>query len=304
MRHVLLVVSLVCASVVGAGVAAAEAPAEVAIRPALPEEAEPVGSVPMHAPGETIPAGATDNHPIANHGASDLTPEHHSAAHDGGHGGGHGDPSKHFNFFDGVPFGYTSMDIEGGPLGDGKLGTGEHARPLAPGEPEEGMSAPFIGMLFNFAVLLILLYWKAGPIATTAARERSEQIESALEEAAKLRAAAQAKLDEYGAKLAAADAEITKMVEGMRADAEAEKARVLAAADAQAAAMKRDADERIAAEIARARALLTREVTSAAARAAEQLVRDRATAADQTRLVDGFIADLAAAPKPSSKEQR
>lgn len=263
-------------------IAAPAAADQVAIRPAdpAPPSAERVGSVPLAPPAD----------PHAAHAAA---PTAHGADHGGGH---HEDPTKYFNWTGGIPFGYKSLDKAGGPMGDGKVGVGEHAVAVPPGEKEPGMSAPFIGMLFNFFLLVGLLVWKAGPLAQKAARERSEQIGNALDEAAKLRAAAQKKLDEYGAKLAAADDEITKMVAGMRADAEAEKARVLAAADAQVLAMKRDADERIAAEIARARSLLTREVALAASRAAEQLVRERATAADQARLVDSFIADLGKQP--------
>jgi F-type H+-transporting ATPase subunit b len=141
-------------------------------------------------------------------------------------------------------------------------------------------------------------------VARKTAQDRSDQIKTALEEAAALRAAAQAKLDEYGKKLAAADAEIAAMVEGMRKDAEAEKARVIAAADAQAIAMKKDADERIAAEIDRARASLAREVSRAATSAAEKLVRERATSADHGKLIDAFIADLGAEASRANKEVR
>ena len=83
----------------------------------------------------------------------------------------------------------------------------------------------------------------------------------------------------------------------MRADADAEKQRILAAAEAQAAQMKRDAEQRIAAEIELARAQLTREVTAAAAAATEKLLREKLTAGDQQQLVSGFIADVQGAAK-------
>ena len=86
------------------------------------------------------------------------------------------------------------------------------------------------------------------------------------------------------------------MVEGMRADALADKERIIAAAEAQAVALKKDADERIAAEIQRARIALTREVAAASTRAAETIIREKATAADQGRLVDLFITDIGKAP--------
>lgn len=209
--------------------------------------------------------------------------EHGSAADPaaGGHHGHH-DPSKHFNWFD---VGYKKKDVYGGKLGDGVQGPHEE-----PGE--EGMSAPFALMLLNFGILLVLLAKYAGPAARKMAETRSDQIKGALDEAGKLRAAAAAKLDEYGAKLTAAEAEMKSMLEGMRADAENERARIMAAAEAQAAAVKRDADLRIAAEIQRARVELAREVAIAATAAAEKMLREKATAADHTRLIDTFVKDV------------
>jgi F-type H+-transporting ATPase subunit b len=201
----------------------------------------------------------------------------------------HGDPSKHFNFFGG-PMSHNGKDVTGGPYGDGKNfnpATGEQA----PGE-EEPMSAPFIFMILNFAVLLAILSKYGGPAAKKIAAERHDQIKSALEEAAKLRKQAADKLAEYEAQLKGLDAEIEKLVAGIRADAEADKERIRQAAERQAAQMKRDAEQHIAAEIQLARAALTREVTAAAAAAAEKILREKVTAADQQQLVGAFIGEL------------
>jgi F-type H+-transporting ATPase subunit b len=212
-----------------------------------------------------------------------------AAAHDG-HGGGHGhhDPSKHYNFFS---LSYRNKDQAGGKMGDGLVGD----VPASEHNAEEPMSAPFVLMLLNFGVLLVLLAKFGGPAARKMAETRSDEIKNALDEAAKLRKQAAAKLDEYNAKLSQSEAEMEAMLKGMRADAEADKARILAAADAQAAAVKRDAELRIAAEIQRARAELSREVALAAASAAEKLVREKINATDQASLVDGFIRDVEAA---------
>lgn len=233
-----------------------------------------------------------DPHPGGTHGGDDAHGggAHGDQAHDGGHGGGHHDPSHDFNWF---KLGYRGKDVKGGPLGDGKLGD----QPLAPGHAEEPMSAPFVLMLLNFGILLVILAKLGGPAARKMAETRSDEIKSALDEAAKLRKQAQAKLDEYSSKLAASEAEMASMLSGMRADAEADKQRILAAADKQAAATKRDAELRIAAEIERARAELAREVAVAAAVVAEKLVREKITAADQAGLVDTFVRDVEAAAR-------
>jgi F-type H+-transporting ATPase subunit b len=215
-----------------------------------------------------------------------------TGAHVGGHGG-HGDPTLHSNFFDGIgpnplDMPYKSQDEAGGPLGDGKLGD----QPLPAGSEEPQRSAPFALLVFNFGLVLLILWKWGAPAGRQVAETRSDQIKTALEEAARLRQQAKAKLDEYSSKLKAAEAEITELVAGMRRDAETEKQRIIANAEVQAKALQRDAEERIAAEIGRARLALQREVAVAATTIAEKILRERATAADQGKLVDSFIHDL------------
>ena len=219
-------------------------------------------------------------------GTADNSHAHPSQAHAKDDAHGHHDPSKHFNFFG---FGYRGKDVMGGPLGDGKM-VDAHSGEVTDGE--EAMSPPFVLMIVNFVILLGLLAWKGGPVFRKLAADRHDAIKTALEEAAKLRQQAADKLAEYETRLKDADAEIKKLVEGMRTDAEADKKRILAAAETQAAAMKRDAEQRIAAELEYARAALTREVTAAATAATEKLLREKLQPADQQRLVSSFIADV------------
>ncbi len=210
------------------------------------------------------------------------------------------DPSQDFNWTDHLsPFGsdsYKNYDAKGGPMGDGvmrdeqgRILVDEHGKPLE----EEPMSVPFVYFLLNFGVLLVLLGWKAGPIARDMASKRSDEIKNALDEAARLRSEAQAKLDSYSSKLKAAEAEIDDMIKAMRDSAEAEKQRIIAAAEAQAAALKKEAEERIAAEIDRARHALQQEVVAAAAAVAEKVLREKTTPTDQSGLVDHFIRGIA-----------
>lgn len=188
------------------------------------------------------------------------------------------DPSEHFNFTDHLsPFGADSYKNQ-------KIETAEG---------EEPMSVPFVYFLINFGLLLVLLGWKAGPLARDMAAKRSDEIKNALDEAARLRNAAKGKLDEYSTKLKKAEGEIDAMIQSMRESAEAEKQRIIANAEAQAAAMKKDAEERIAAEIERARHTLQQEVVAAAATVAEKVLREKTTPTDQSNLVDTFIRGIA-----------
>lgn len=242
------------------------------------------------------PAGTTEGE---GHGGG--TGGGHGDGTGGGHGEhaeGHGDPTRHFNFLN---FSYRGKDELGGPMGDGKMVDPETGKIVS--TEEEPMSAPFILMVFNFALLLALLIWKGKPAAHKIAEERHDQIATALAEAAKLRKQAADKLAEYETKLKDADAEIKAMVEGMRKDAETDKARILDNAAKQSATMQRDAEARIAAEIEYARAALTREVTAAASAATEKLLRDKLQPTDQSALVSTFINDVQAASAVSLKER-
>ena len=238
---------------------------DVAIRPRVPEDDAPV-------PG---PIG--ENPDTLNEGG-----EGHEAAH-----GGHGDPTKQYNFFK-LHYG---KDQYGGKFGDGVQGPAGHE------EPEEPMSGPFAFMVINFGILLVLLGKFGGPVARKMAETRSDEIKKALDEAAKLRKAASDKLDEYSAKLGAAQAEMATMLTNMRADAETEKQRIMANAEAQAIAVQKDAEIRIAAEIDRARVELAREVAIAAAGAAEKLLLAKTTSADHTTMVAAFVEDVESAAR-------
>ena len=194
------------------------------------------------------------------------------------------DPSKHFNY---TNVHYSGKDEYGGPFGDGK----EEA-PEGTLHEEEAMSPPFIFMVLNFVILMGLLWKYLLPAGQKMAAERHDLIDSALKEAAKLRDQAKAKLAEYEARVKNLDAEIAKLVEGIRADAEGDKARILEQAQQQAATMKREAEQRIQAEIELARTALTKEVTLAASAAAEKLLKEKVTADDQRGLVATFIKNV------------
>ncbi len=214
------------------------------------------------------------------------------------HVGEHFDPTQHFNFFN---FSWHGKDEFGGKLGDGQMVDEKTGVTV---KEEEPMSPPFVFMVLNFLLLLGILIWKGKPAVSQMAAERHDQIKTALDEAAKLRQQAADKLAEYETKLKDADAEIKKMVEGMKKDAETDKARILDNAEKQSAQMKKDAEARIAAEIEYARAALTREVTLAATTATEKILREKMMPADQSKLVAAFINDVQAASAVDLKERR
>jgi hypothetical protein len=207
----------------------------LAATPAFAQTAEDKGST----EAERVTKGAAGDSATATGPGS----EHHAEAAGPGREGHEAeheeepDPSKHFNFLglrSGYLFDYMGKDEYGGTFGDNKMIDPETQRVI---REEEPASPPFVFMLLNFALLLGLLAWKGGPVARKTAEDRHDLIKTALDEAAELRQEAADKLAEYEQRLKSADAEIQKLVDGMRADAESDKRRILAAAEAQAVQM-------------------------------------------------------------------
>jgi F-type H+-transporting ATPase subunit b len=214
-----------------------------------------------------------------DHQASgEVVAEGHDAAEAGAH---HASPNPIKNF---ASFSYSGKDDHGGAY-----------------EPDQGdhkMPAPFLGALINFAILLFLLGRYAAPNFKKMVYDRHHLIAKQLDESAKLRDEARAKLDEYSRKVSDLDAEIAKLVEGIRGEAEHEKRRIITEAEARSARMKKDAEQQIQAEIGRVRAELEKEATLAALAVAEKLLADKTNDADHRGLNERFIKELGSAGRP------
>jgi F-type H+-transporting ATPase subunit b len=144
-------------------------------------------------------------------------------------------------------------------------------------------------------IVLAIIVWKKVPAAIAAALDRKiGAIRSQLDQAAKLRAEAEALKAEYEAKTAAADAEAAAIID--RARHEAEELVNQAKLDSQALIERhgRMAEDKIAAAERSALAEVRAKAVSAAAAAAEKLIRDRHDVAADKAMVDRNIAELKA----------
>ncbi len=163
----------------------------------------------------------------------------------------------------------------------------EHAEPTALGLTPTGWVA--LAMIAVFAIFL----WKRVPAAVARVLDgQIANIRSRLDEAAALRAEAEALKKEYQKKAKAADKEAAAMIERARHEAEA----IIAKADGDAKALverrTRLAEDKIAAEERAAVNELRASAAAAAARAAEKLIAERHNAEADARLVDQAIAGL------------
>ena len=163
----------------------------------------------------------------------------------------------------------------------------EHAEPTALGLTPTGWVA--LAMIAVFAIFL----WKRVPAAVGKALDQQiATIRNRLDEAASLRAEAEALKKEYQKKAKAADKEAKAMIERAHHEAEA----IVAKADADAKALverrTRMAEEKIAAEERAAINELRASAAAAATQAAEKLIAARHDATGDARLVDQAIATL------------
>jgi len=168
------------------------------------------------------------------------------------------------------------------------------------GEHEEG--APSIDpkklglQLLNFGVLVFILVKFGGPAINKMLRSRHEQLKADLASAAELRAAAEAKLKKQEARLASLEHEIADMRRNLKAEAEAEKARLIAAAEERAARIKAETAFLIEQQVREAEQKLRRESADAALKTAEEILRRSIGGTDERRLLDTFVADVERAP--------
>jgi len=163
----------------------------------------------------------------------------------------------------------------------------EHHEPTALGMTPTAWVA--LAMLAVFAVMI----WKRVPAAVARALDsKIAEIRQRLDEAAALRAEAEALRQEYAAKAASAEADAAAMIERARGEAQAIVAKAHADAEALVERRTRMAEDKIAAEERAAINDLRATAAQAAARAAEKLIAQRHDAAADARLVDQAIAGL------------
>ncbi len=162
--------------------------------------------------------------------------------------------------------------------------------PAAAQAAEGSEESAFWWKLFNFALLLGVLFAFARKPVLAALAERRGAIQKNLEASERLLADSQQKLAELGAKTARLDAEMNEIKAATRRSAEQQKAEILAEAAASAERMRQAASGVALRELRRAREDLRAETVALAVGLAEQLLERQVNDADHGRLVEEFIA--------------
>jgi F-type H+-transporting ATPase subunit b len=158
--------------------------------------------------------------------------------------------------------------------------------------------------LLNFGVLLFVLIKFGGPAIGKALVARHEQLKAELAAAAEARTAALARLDEQERRLAALEQEILAIRNGVKQEAEAEKARLIALAEERARRIRSETTFALEQQIKEAEVRLRHEAGLAAVDLAEQMVRRSLDARDQQRFVDAFVGSSAGSPAGAAGPSR
>jgi len=150
--------------------------------------------------------------------------------------------------------------------------------------------------LVNFLIFAFLIKIYVLPLVRNYLRSRRAEVLDAIKAAAANKQRAEALVQDYKARLARLNEESLAIQQGLHAEAEREKAKLLHEADALAAKVRNDARFLADQEIKVAKQQVRHEMAETAKARAIELVRRHITAADQTRLVEDFLENIGRAP--------
>ncbi|RYZ04118.1 MAG: hypothetical protein EOO73_24855 [Myxococcales bacterium] len=227
----------------------------------------------------SLPALADEHGEHAPAAGAHVPAEGHEEGHGEAHAEGHGD---HAPTFDDINWGY------------GFLGEKEGVEPGLLWRPK-GMPVPFGALLLNAGILYWLIF-KFGkkPIAD-ALKARQVGIMKGMEDAAKVKAEAEASLAKYQKQLDEIDEEVARIKREAKEQSEAESARIVSEAKERRTRLERDARTLIEQELKAAREELLRDTVRAAVKSAEATLTARIGESDEQRLGDEYLASIKAA---------
>jgi F-type H+-transporting ATPase subunit b len=216
----------------------------------------------------------------------------HAAPSEHGAGTGHGEHAEHG--------GHAEHDEKAPPppinWWHGLLGEREGATPgllwREPGDPP-----PFLASLINFAVLVfIVVRFGKKPLADALVK-RKETIVREIEEAERLRKAAEKRLAEYESKLDKIHEDLERIRNEFREQGELDKQRILTEAKERRERMKRDAEVLLSQEVKQMRQELVIEVVAEATKLATELLGKEMTLGDHDRFAENFLAEIRSGTK-------
>jgi F-type H+-transporting ATPase subunit b len=148
-------------------------------------------------------------------------------------------------------------------------------------------------MVVNFGILAAGYYLLGRKPIAAALQSRRDSIAKDIEDAQRIKHEAEARAKVYQAKLDRLEEDVRAAREALLRAGEAERDRIVAEAEAKAERMRKEAEFIATQELKQIRLDLWREALESATLAAEELLKKRVTTADQERLAEDYLAELA-----------
>jgi F-type H+-transporting ATPase subunit b len=156
------------------------------------------------------------------------------------------------------------------------------------GLPSILSSTEFWAAIENFGLLVFVLWWFGRkPIAEFLGSRRRE-MKQAIDEAAAMKAKAEARYKEYTERLGQLDQELEKLKADIARGAEEDKKRILLEAEEAAQRMRKETEALVDQHAQALSSELRREMVEAATRSARQVLQAGISADDQRRLAEDF----------------
>ena len=144
----------------------------------------------------------------------------------------------------------------------------------------------------NFLIYAFIIIKYAIPPVRSYLKSRREEVIATMSQASAKKAAAEASVAEYKAKLSTVDREVQNLQATLREEGERDKAKLIADAIAMAAKIKDDARILADQEVKMARQKIREEMASRAEATARALLERNLSTDDQNRLANEFIQSI------------
>ncbi len=144
----------------------------------------------------------------------------------------------------------------------------------------------------NFLIYAVIIVKFALPPVRSFLKSRRDEVVATMAQASAKKAAAQALVDEYKAKLAALDQQVRSLQATLRDEGERDKAKLVSEANVMAAKIKADAGILADQEVRMARQKIREDMAIQAEATARALLQRNLSVADQNRLADEFIQSI------------
>lgn len=144
----------------------------------------------------------------------------------------------------------------------------------------------------NFLIYAVIIVKFAFPPVRSFLKTRRDEVVATMAQASAKKAAAQALVDEYKAKLTALDQQVRSLQATLRDEGERDKAKLVGEANAMAAKIKADASILADQEVKMARQKIREDMAIQAEATARALLQRNLSADDQNRLADEFIQSI------------